>query len=70
MLKAIDVNKIDPFPFQIRQNLPKSFEWQSFYVNDLPLVIDYCKDVQEASMQNGLIRSQTMVLETLKEASS
>ena len=34
------------------KNLPNPLEWQSFYVNDLPLLIDFCEEVQEASIQN------------------
>jgi len=52
------------------KNPPKSLEWCSFYNNGLPLVVDFCKEVQKALMQNGLSRSQTMALEPLKEASS
>jgi hypothetical protein len=52
---------------KIFKNLPKSLEWGSFYENDLPLVIDYCKDVQEASMQNGLNGAQTRALAKLKQ---
>ena len=51
------------------KNLPNPLEWQSFYVNDLPLLIDFCEEVQEASIQNLLNRSQTRALEKLKAAS-
>ena len=34
------------------------------------MTLDISNEVQKASMQNGLSRSQTMALETLKEASS
>jgi len=37
---------------KIFKNLPKSLEWQSFYVNDLPLLMDICKEVQEVSIQH------------------
>jgi len=33
------------------KNLPNPLEWQSFYVNNLPLLIDFCKEVQEVSIQ-------------------
>jgi len=36
---------------KIFKNLPKPLEWQSFYVNDLPLLMDICKEVQEVSIQ-------------------
>ena len=29
-------------------------EWLSFYLNDLPLLIDFCEEVQEASIQSQL----------------
>ena len=37
---------------KIFKNLPKSLEWQSFYVNDFPLLMDICKEVQEVSIQH------------------
>ncbi len=37
---------------QIFKNLPKPMEWLSFLNNDLPLLIDFCEEVQEASIQN------------------
>jgi len=40
---------------QVEKNfkyLPKPLEWQSFYVNDLPLLMDICKEVQEVSIQH------------------
>ena len=36
---------------KIFKNLPKLLEWQSCYVNDLPLLMDICKQVQEISIQ-------------------
>ncbi len=36
------------------KNLPKPLEWQSFYVNDLPLLIDFCEEVREVSIQPQL----------------
>ena len=50
---------------KIFKNLPKPLEWRSFYNNDLPILIDFCEEVQEASMQNRLNRSQTRALEKL-----
>ena len=32
-------------------NLPKPLEWRSFYNHDLPLLIDFCEEVQEISIQ-------------------
>ncbi len=54
---------------KIFKNLPKSLEWPSFYRHDLPLLIDFCEEVQKISIQIGLNRSQTRALETLKTAS-
>jgi hypothetical protein len=54
---------------KIFKNLPKSLEWQSFYIHDLPLLMDISKEVQKISIQNGLNRSQTRALEMLKTAS-
>jgi len=33
-------------------NLPKPLEWLSFYLHDLPLLIDFCEEVQEISIQH------------------
>jgi hypothetical protein len=33
-------------------NLPKPMEWLSFLNNDLPLLMDICKEVQGASIQH------------------
>jgi hypothetical protein len=52
---------------KIFNNLPKSLEWQSFYNNDIPLLIDFCKEVQEASVQHQQNKPQTMALESIKD---
>lgn len=39
---------------KIFKNLPKPLEWRSFYNNDLPIVIDFCEEVQEVSIQPQL----------------
>ena len=36
----------------IFKNLPKLLEWRSFFNNDLPLLIDFCEEVQEVSIQH------------------
>ena len=54
---------------KIFKNLPKSLEWRSFFLNDLPLLVDISDDVRRASIRNGLNRSQTKALQTLKAAS-
>jgi hypothetical protein len=45
-------------------------EWLSFYLNDLPLLVQVSQDAREVSIRNQLNRSQTRALETLKKASS
>ncbi len=39
---------------QIFKNLPKCLEWRSFYLNDLPILMDFCEEVREASIQSQL----------------
>ncbi len=53
----------------IFQNLPKPLEWRSFYRHDLPILMDFCKEVREVSIQRRLNRSQTRALEKLRSAS-
>jgi ParB-like chromosome segregation protein Spo0J len=50
----------------IFKNLPKPLEWRSFYNNDLPLLIDFCEEVRDASLEHHLNRSQTRALAKLK----
>ena len=38
----------------IFKNLPKPMEWLLFLNNDLPLLIDFCEEVQEVSIQPQL----------------
>ncbi len=54
---------------KIFKNLPKPLEWLSFLNHDLPILMNTSEDVQKASIQNGLNRSQTEALEKLKAAS-
>ncbi len=42
---------------QVFTKLPKSLEWRSFYNNDLPILMDICKEVRKISIQDGLNRS-------------
>ena len=51
-------------------NLPKPLEWQSFYVHDLPILLDICEEVREEAIRRGLNRSQIRALQKLKETSS
>ena len=37
---------------KIFKNLPKPLEWRSFLNNDLTLLMDICKEVQDISIQN------------------
>ncbi len=37
---------------QIFKNLPNYLEWRSFYLNDLPILMDFCEEVREASIQH------------------
>ncbi len=39
---------------EIFKNLPKPLEWQSFYIHDLPLLMDFCEEVREVSIQPQL----------------
>ena len=54
---------------QIFRKLPKPVEWLSFYLNDLPLLMDFCEEIQDASIEHHLNKSQTRSLAKLKEAS-
>lgn len=63
------LNKFVQQVARIFKNLPKPLEWRSFFNHDLPLLIDFCEEVREASMQNRLNRSQTRALEKLRSAS-
>ena len=50
-------------------DLSKSLEWQSFYTNDLPLLLDISKEVQDVSVQYSPNKSQTKALAKLKKVS-
>ena len=54
---------------EIFENLPKPLKWLSFYLNDLPLLMDFCKDVQDISIKHNLNKSQTRALAKLKKTS-
>ena len=54
---------------KIFKNLPKPLQWRSFFNHDLPLLVDFCEEVQEVSIQHRLNRSQTRALAKLKAAS-
>jgi len=63
------LNKFVQQVSRIFKNLPNPLEWLSFLNHDLPLLMDFCEEVREASMQHRLNRSQTRALEKLKSAS-
>ncbi|MBL7203632.1 MAG: hypothetical protein ISS63_04790 [Desulfobacteraceae bacterium] len=54
---------------RIFNNLPNQLEWQSFFKNDIPLLMDFCEEVRDVSIQHRLNRSQTRALAKLKDAS-
>ncbi len=54
---------------KIFDNLPKPLEWQSFYRHDLPILLSTCKEVQDASIQHNLNKSQIKALAKLKKVS-
>jgi hypothetical protein len=54
---------------KIFKTLPKPLEWRSFYTNDLPLLLSTCKEVQDASIQHNLNKSQIKALAKLNPAS-
>ncbi len=43
---------------KIFKNLPNPLEWRSFFNHDLPLLMDFCKEVREVSDQHHL-KNQT-----------
>ena len=43
---------------KIFKNLPKPLEWRYFYNNDLPLLMDFCEEVQEVPELAGLRPAQ------------
>ncbi len=49
--------------------MPKPLDWLSFLDNDLPILIDFCKEVQEASRQHKLNKAQIRAVAKLKAAS-
>jgi len=53
----------------IFNNLPKPSEWLSFFDHDFPLLMDFCEEVRDVSIQHRLNRSQTRSLAKLKAAS-
>ncbi|MEE8398792.1 MAG: ParB N-terminal domain-containing protein, partial [Desulfobacterales bacterium] len=54
---------------KIFEKLPKPLEWQSFYNNDLNLLVQAPQEVRDASVQHELNKSQTRALEKLHSVS-
>ncbi len=55
---------------KIFANLPKPLKWRSFYLNDLPILMEISKSVKKTAIENGLNRAQTKALQELRNASS
>ncbi len=53
----------------IFKNLPNPLKWQSFYRNDLSILLETSMEVQDAAVNHNLNRSQVKALEGLKQAS-
>ena len=54
---------------KIFKNLPKRLEWKSFYVNDFPLVREFCDDIRKISLENQLNKSQIKAISEVKKTS-
>ncbi len=50
--------KLTPKIEEIFRNLPKKLKWQSFYRNDLPLLLGICEKVQKDAIELRLNKSQ------------
>jgi ParB/RepB/Spo0J family partition protein len=50
----------------IFENMSKSLKWRSFYVHDLPLVMDFFEEVQDLSVRHRLNRSRTKALQKVR----
>jgi ParB/RepB/Spo0J family partition protein len=55
---------------QIFKNLPKRLEWKSFYVNDLPIIVEICEDIRQISLENQLNKSQIKAISEVKKTSA
>jgi hypothetical protein len=52
---------------KIFKNLPKRLEWKSFYVNDLPIIMEICEDIRQISLENQLNKSQVKAIQRSKK---
>jgi putative cell wall-binding protein len=55
---------------KIFKNLPKRLEWKSFYVNDLPIIMEICEDIRQISLENQLNKSQVKAISEVKKTSA
>ncbi len=55
---------------KIFKNLPKRLEWKSFYINDLPLILEICEDIRQISLENQLNKSQVRAITEVKKTST
>jgi len=69
MKSGLLLNKFIQQVDKIFKSLPKPLEWRSFYIHDLPLLLSTCKEVQDASIQHNLNKSQIKALAKLKKVS-
>jgi hypothetical protein len=51
-------------------NLPKRLEWKSFYVNELPIIMDICEDIRQISLENQLNKSQVETISEVKKSTT
>ena len=51
-------------------NIPKRLEWKSFYVNDLPIIMEICEDIRQISLENQLNKSQVKAISEVKKTSA
>ena len=65
----LQFNKFVKLVENIFKKLPKRLEWQSFYIHDLPLIIDICDDIRDISLKNQLNKSQIKTLIDVKKNS-
>jgi hypothetical protein len=52
------------------KNLPKRLEWNRFYVNDLPIIMEICEDIRQIFLENQLDKSKTKVISEVKKTSA
>ncbi|ETR70463.1 MAG: hypothetical protein OMM_03226 [Candidatus Magnetoglobus multicellularis str. Araruama] len=55
---------------KIFKNIPKRLEWKSFYVNDLPIIMEICEDIRLIPLENQLNKSQVKAISEVKKSSA